>query len=123
MNETLYFTVNYHYENIPLFLRKSMCEWFMKNRNEVVAIFNKYIDSVNKEWKLTGEAYAFSDYIEDINPEYVKLIQNRIQPRIDLLNTKFTFFKYKIDEYGDIAAYIPFIKKSKLWVTLKTIES
>ena len=123
MNETLYCTVNYHYENIPRFLRKSMREWFMKNRSEVVAIFNKYIDSVNKEWKLTGEPCAFGDYIEDINPEYAKLIQNRIQPRIDLLNNKFAFFKYKIDEYGDIIAYIPFVKKSKLWITLNMIES
>lgn len=123
MKQTLYCTVEYHYENIPSFLHKTMREWFMKNRSDVVAIYNKYIDSVNKEWDLTGEPCSFGDYIEDINPKYVKLIQNRIQPQIDLINNRFMFFKYKIDEYGDIIAYIPFIKNSKLWITLKEIES
>ena len=123
MKQTLYYTVEYHYENVPSFLHKTMREWFMKNRSDVVAIYNKYIDSVNKEWDLTGEPSSFGDYIEDINPKYVKLIQNRIQPQIDLINNRFMFFKYKIDEYGDIIAYIPFIKNSKLWITLKEIES
>lgn len=123
MKQESYYTVEYHYENIPSFLHKIMREWFMKNRNDVADIYNKHIDSVNKEWNLTGEPSSFGDYIEDINPKYVKLIQNRIQPRIDLMNNKFTLFKYKIDEYGDIIAYIPFIKNSKLWITLKEIES
>lgn len=123
MNEELYCTVNYNYENVPKFLRKPMRKWFMKNRHEVVDIFNRYIDSVNKEWDLTGKPAAFGDYPEDINPEYVKLIHDRIQPRIDLINNKFIVFKYKIGEYGNIIACVPFIKDSKLWITLNMIES
>lgn len=62
-------------------------------------------------------AISFGDYLEDINPEYVKEIQKTIQPFINDINKKFIFFKFKIDQYGDIVGYIPFIKKSKLWMT------
>ena len=124
MNETLYCTVNYHYENIPRFVRESMSKWFIKNRHEVVSIYNNLINWVNQKWDTTDKPCSFGEYAEDINPEYVKLIQKLIQPSVDLwVNTKFRMFKYKIDEYGDIVAYIPFIKGSKLWITLNMIES
>ena len=93
---------------------------FMKNRHVVVEIFNKYIDKVNKEWDLTGEPAALGEYIEDINPKYVKFVQNRIQPFIDVANKHF-ICKYKIDEYGDLVGYLPFIKNSKLIISLKFI--
>lgn len=58
-----------------------------------------------------------------INPKYAKFVQDKIQPHIDLLNKNYALFKYKIDEYGDLVAYIPVIKNSKLWISLKEIES
>ena len=95
----------------------------MKNRSEVVAVYNELIDSINLEWRLTGKPTMLGEYIEDINPEYSKLIQNRVQPYVDAINKHFTIYKYRIDEHGDITAHITFIKNSKLWISLKELES
>ena len=122
MKEQL-FKVYYHYENIPEILRESMRVWFIYHRNEVVRIFNESIDGVNAEWKLSGEPYAYGEFLEDVNPNYIKLIQDKIQPLIDeSVNQKNKIFKFKIDEYGDIISYIPYITNSKLYVSLKPIE-
>lgn len=122
MKEQL-FKVYYHYENIPEILRESMRVWFIYHRNEVVRIFNESIDGVNAEWKLSGEPYAYGEFLEDVNTNYIKLIQDKIQPLIDeSVNQKNKIFKFKIDEYGDIISYIPYITDSKLYVSLKPIE-
>lgn len=118
-----YFKPCYHYKNIPYIMRKKMREWFMNNLNAVVDIFNESIDEVNNEWNLTGKPAAFGDCLEDINPEYTDFIKSRIQPKIDVYNRNFIMFRYEIDEYGDIVATIPFIRNSRLWTTLKEIES
>ncbi|MCM1090091.1 MAG: hypothetical protein NC413_04560 [Muribaculum sp.] len=121
--EEVYFKVFYHFEKVPRFMRKRMREEFMKNRSKVVRIYHEHIKAVNDEWALTGKEFAFGEYIEDINPEYSKLVYNRIQPFLDVANKSFPYCKYKIDQYCDIVGYLPFIKKSKLWITLKEIES
>ncbi|WP_290235355.1 MULTISPECIES: hypothetical protein [Bacteroides] len=121
--EEKYFKVFYHFEKVPRFMQKYMREEFMKHRSEVVRIFQEHIDGVNDEWTLTGKEFAFGEYIEDINPEYSKLVYDRIQPFIDVANKLFPYCKYKIDEYCDIVGYLPFIRKSKLWISLKEIES
>lgn len=113
--------VYFNYEHIPRFMTNRMGDWFIKNRHSVVKVFNNHIEEVNKKWELTGEPYSFGDYLEDINPEYIKEIQKTIQPFINDINKKFIFFKFKIDQYGDIVGYIPFIKKSKLWMTIKEL--
>ena len=94
--------VYFNYEHIPRFMTNRMSDWFIKNRHSVVKVFNNHIEEVNKKWELTGEPYSFGDYLEDINPEYVKEIQKTIQPFINV-------------------GYIPFIKKSKLWMTIKEL--
>ena len=121
--EERYFKVFYHFIRVPKFMRRRMKKEFMKNRNEVARIFREHIKAVNDEWNLTGKEFAFGEYIEDINPEYSKLVYDRIQPFIDVANKSFPYCKYKIDEYCDIIGYLPFIKKSKLWITLEEIES
>ncbi len=121
--EKIYFKVFYHFEKVPRFMRKRMKKEFMKNRNEVARIFREHIKAVNDEWNLTGKEFAFGEYTENINPEYSKLVYDRIQPFIDVANKLFPYCKYKIDEYCDIVGYLPFIKKSKLWITLEEIES
>lgn len=121
--EEKYFKVFYHFEKVPRFMQKYMREEFMKHRSEVVRIFQEHIDGVNDEWTITGKEFAFGEYIEDINPEYSKLVYDRIQPFIDVANKLFPYCKYKIDEYCDIVGYLPFIRKSKLWISLKEIES
>ena len=122
MKEQL-FKVYYHYENIPKFLRKSMCAWFMNHRNKVAKIFNENIDGVRSEWKLSGEPFSYGEFLEDVNPAYIKLVQNTIQPLIDdSINRKTMIFKFKIDEYGDIVGYIPFINNSKLYVSFEPVE-
>lgn len=119
----LLFTVTYHFENVPRFMQKIMQMEFMKHRNEIVGVFNDYIDEANKEWDLTGKPAAFGDYVEDINPEYVNCIKRRIQPKIDALNKQFPICKYRIDEIGDIVGYLPWIKNSKIYFTMKKVES
>lgn len=121
--EERYFKVYYHFNRVPKFMRRRMGEEFMKHRSEVVKIYREHIGAVNDEWNLTGKEFAFGEYIEDINPEYAKLVYDRIQPFIDVVNKHFTYYKFKIDEYCDIVGYLPFIKKSKLWITLEEIES
>lgn len=121
--EERYFKVFYHFIRVPKIMRRRMKEEFMKHRSEVVKIYREHIGAVNDEWNLTGKEFAFGEYIEDINPEYTKLVYDRIQPFIDVANKHFTYCKYKIDEFGDIVGYLPFIKKSKLWITLQEIES
>lgn len=116
-------TVQYHFEHVPRFMRKFVQKEFMKNRNEVVDIFNDHIDEVNKLWDLTGKPAAFSDHVKDINPEYVDHIKNYIQPAIDAVNKKFPICKYRIDDIGNIVGYIPIIRKSKIFFTIKEIES
>ena len=117
------FKAYYHYENIPKILRKSMRNWFMSHRSMVFEIFNENIDGVNSEWELSGEPFSFGEFIEDINPAYVKFMQSTIQPLIDdSINRKMMIFKFKIDEYGDLVGYIPFIKNSKLYITLEQVE-
>lgn len=122
MKEQL-FKCYYHYENIPKFLRKSMRNWFMSHRSEVVKIYNESIDGVNSEWELSGEPYSYGEFLEDVNPAYIKLMQNTMQPLIDgYVNQKMTIFKFKIDEYGDIVGYIPFINNSKMYISLEPVE-
>ena len=96
-HKTVYCEVFYHYERVPIIFRKLMRTKFMKNRNEVVDVYNEFIDSINDAWDLTGKTAFLGDYVEDINPEYGKLIQERIQPHVDILNKKFKFCKYRID--------------------------
>lgn len=122
-NEKLYVKVYFHFKNVPIYARKRAEKEFMKNRGEVVKIFNALITEVNNEWDQTGEPTMFGDYIEDINPKYAKLIQDRIQPYVDMVNEFFPYCKYRIDEYGDIIGFIPKYKNSKISITLKVLES
>lgn len=119
----LLFTVTYHFENVPRFMQKIMQMEFMKHRNEIVDVFNDCIDEVNEKWSLTGKPAAFGDYEEDINPEYVSYIRRHIQPKIDTLNKRFPICKYRIDEIGNIVGYLPWIKNSKIYFTMKEVES
>lgn len=123
MEYELLFEVTYHFTNIPIFMQKIMQTEFMNHRNEVVDIFNDHIDEVNKEWCLTGKPAAFGDYEEDINPEYVEFIKKRIQPAIDVANRYFPICKYRIDSIGDIVGYLPMVKDSKIYFTMKKIET
>lgn len=121
MKHKLLAEVHFHYENIPQFFENIIEKEFIKNRGEIVDIFNSQIDRVNDLFKKTGEPYAFGDYVEDINPRYVKLIKDTIQPKIDKANLKFLLCRYKIDDVGDIVGYVPFLPKSKIWFDMKII--
>lgn len=113
MDERKIYRVVYNYKNVPKILRKPMQKWFMKNREKFVTIFNNNIDVVNKNWK---QMHGSGKYMD---PKYVKYVKNSIQPKIDvLINRKSALFKCKIDDDGDMIAHIPFIKNSKLWITL-----
>lgn len=113
--------VEYIYENVPPILRNIMAKAYMRDRDKIVAIFNEHIAEVNSEWDLIGKPSAFGEYIEDINPEYVRFVITRIQPYIDQANKNFKLCKFKLDKYCDIVGYIPEIEGSKLSIRLSRI--
>lgn len=119
MEHNIYFKAEYHYENIPKCLQVFVSKKFMKHYNEVVDVFNNFIEEVNSEWEATGEVFAFGDYEEDINPNYIKAIKKHIQPNIDVINKRFYICKYKLGKYSEIVGYVPFLKNSEIWITLK----
>lgn len=121
---TEYYGINFHFESVPKMLQEKLSGIFMKYRNEVVEIFNRYIDKVNRDFDKTGKPCALGDFAEDLNPEYVEFINDRIQPHIDDFNDRYPFkyfMRFKLDECGDIVGYIPGIKDSKIWITLKEV--
>lgn len=122
MKQTRYYEVEFHYENIPRWLSKLVIDKFVQHRSEVVGIFNERINEANVSWKATEKPFAFGGYIEDINPEYVDHVKKRIQPAINAVNKRFYLCRYKLDQYGDIIGYVPFIPNSKVWITLKPLE-
>ncbi len=115
--DIVYFKVKYHYENVPKILRTKIPKIYFKGRNEVAHIFNDVICEVNDLWDKTGKPAAFGDCIEDINPEYTKFVNDAINPIIARkVNRKRWFLKFRLGEYSDVEAYIPFIKGSRIWV-------
>lgn len=113
--------VQYHYENVPSYLKGIMANAYMRDRDTIVNIFNEHISEVNSAWDSTGKPCAFGEYIEDINPEYVKFVNDRIQPYIDRANSAFHLCKFKLDEHCDIVGYIPQIEGSKLSISLRPL--
>ena len=113
--------VKYIYENVPSFLRGIMANAYMRDRDMITDIFNEHILEVNSEWDLTGKSAAFGDFIEDMNPEYVQFVNDRIQPYIDQANKRFKLCKFKLDEHCDIVGYLPHIEGSKLSIELRPI--
>lgn len=119
MENVIYVTIEGHFKHIPKCLQKIVQKHYVAHHNEIAEVFNAHIEQVNSIWKATGKPFAFGDHVEDINPEYVNCIRSHIQPFIDVVNKRFYLCKYKIDNYGDIIGYVPFLPKSKFWVTLK----
>lgn len=113
--------VEYVYENVPSILRNIMANAYMRDRDKITAIFNERIDEVNSEWDLIGKPAAFGEYIEDMNPEYIQFVNERVQPYIDQANKSFKLCKFKLDEYCDIVGYIPEIEGSKLSIRISPI--
>lgn len=118
MEHEVYATATYHLVNIPKFLRDIVQKSYEKHYNEVVNLFNEHIDMANKIWDMTEEPFAFGDKSEDLNPQYVYCIQRHIQPYIDVFNRRLLFCRYRLGEYAEITGYVPFIPKSKIWMTL-----
>lgn len=122
--ETVLFKMRFHMENIPKLLQEGAKKEFLKARNACAPIFNDMIGGVNKEWDHTGKPAAFGPNYEDINPEYVEFISERIQPRFDeaarrlWLRVWITF-----DKYGDLIGYIPQLRDSKIWVDFEPYKS
>lgn len=118
--EVLYKAI-FHYKNIPEYMQKEVTKMFMKHRNEVVKIFSDHIDKINEKWTLTGKPWAFGDYVEDINPEYVDFIRSELKPYLDAFNKKM-ILKYCIGDVGDIEGYLPWLKGSNIYITLKEVK-
>lgn len=120
---TGYYRVNYHYEGVPKVLQELTANEFMKNRNMAVEIFNEHIDEVNRQWDTLEKQMSFGDYLDDINPEYTRFINESIQPYIDRLNkTLPSFCKYKLGEYANIEGYLPSVPGSRIWITVSEVK-
>lgn len=119
--EDTYFKVFYNYQNVPKFIRKPMRKWYMKNRHDAIEIYHENIDLINDIWGSTGKKFAFGEYLEDLNPDYTFFVKVNMEAYLTELNKKFRWFKYEIDEYGDIVGTIPMIKGSRLRITLEKV--
>lgn len=122
--EEIIVTVQFHFTNIPVFLQEIVKNNFMKHRSEAVEIFNSLIERINKEWDRTGKSALINDNIDSMNPEYAKFVKDRIQPSLDELNKKLVICRYLVDEenYCDLVGYVPGIKNSKIYITIKEVE-
>lgn len=122
--DTLMYKMYFHMENVPKLFQEGAKKEFLKARNACAPIFNDMIGDVNKEWDLTGKPASFGSHYEDINPEYVEFISERIQPHFDeaarrlWLRVWITF-----DKYGDLIGYMPQVRDSKIWVDFKPYET
>lgn len=122
MEYCVYFKAEYRYTNIPKFLQELVARKYMENRCKVVELFNSKIDEVNEHYESTGKPFAFGEYEEDINPEYVACIRKYIQPLFDEANKHFYVCRYMLGEYGQIIGYVPFIRNSKIELFLKPLD-
>lgn len=112
--------VQFFHENIPTVAEKMVDTLFMRYRNEAVDIFNDYIEEVNNEWDKHGKPSMLGEHAEDINPEYVKLIVDRIQPIIDAkVNKSNRWVHIYISQYGDLEGRLNGNVNTRIWIRLK----
>lgn len=82
---------------------------FMDHYNDAVDIFNSKIGDINEAWDKTGKEASFGDYAEDVNPEYVDFIRERIKDDLDELNNRLEHeehfpMDYMVDDEGCMGA-------------------
>lgn len=121
--ETVIYKMYFHMENVPKLFQEGAKKEFLKARNVCAPIFNDMIGDVNKEWGRTGKPATFGPNYEDINPEYVEFISERIQPRFDEVAQRLWLRVWiTFDKYGDLIGYMPQVRDSKIWVDFKPCE-
>lgn len=117
------YRAKFSYDRVPVLIQRYAAYRFMKLRRLAVEPYNALISKVNGEWDKTGKPYAFGDYVEDINPEYVCFVQDHIQHVIDKdVNRESGLVKVFIDQYGDLCGRIDCIKGSKITLSLEPIN-
>ncbi len=120
MNMEDLYKAEFKFENIRGIFQPLIENLFMEHRSRAVELFNANIDRVNSDWEKTGKPFAYGEYFEDVNPEYVKAIKDAIQPIFDReLNPKL-LVRYEIDEYGDIIGRVG--HTGKITLTLKKVS-
>ena len=107
----------------------------LKENSKVLIDFTKeaspLVEELIKEGKKVGAIMSLDMYdsklaclLADTNTaERIELIKKRIQPAIDVANRHFPICKYRIDSIGNIVGYLPMVKKSKIYFTMKEIET
>lgn len=115
---TMKFNVEVHYEGVPKFAIHPMLDsLYIEARNEAAVVFNEHISTVNDEWDETGKPASFGRHLEDVNPEYIAFIRERIQPEIDKVIDG-SSIGIRIGDTGDLEGYIRDFPKSKIYATL-----
>lgn len=116
-------TVNYHYENVPMWIRPIIKGGiFMDRRHLAVKAIDGLYEKINKEWDKTGKPTSFGSYLEDINPEYEAFINEHVQPVLDEKLNRGRVFRMISGKYGDLEMTIFGLKNSRIWIDLTPIN-
>lgn len=117
------YQVIFHYEGIPEALGDLCASIYVTMRNRACEISSEMLGKINEEWDKTGKPAAFGRYAEDVNPEYIQFIRDRMQPVIDkTVNKESGILRIVINDVGDFDGEIIGMKNSKIYVTLKPID-
>ena len=130
MENNLY-TIEWHYDGIEnykmlnrVMFKSRLQELFVEGYNECCHLFNEHIDNINKEWDKLDKPCAFGEYIEDINPEYVNFIRERLHQRFINLNVDQMInhnspLEFYIDDHGGISARLRAFPDVKMYFTMR----
>lgn len=126
-----YYKAHVHIENIEKYdtlnndtFKDAVKGVFLAYRNTYADLFNSKIEEINKAWDKVGEPASYGDYIEDINPNYVNIMVEKVQPLFDEMNEKLRLpILFYVNEYGDIGARLNIIKDVTMYMTLEEVNA
>lgn len=126
--------VCYHFDNLedyPILnneeFKEDASNVYMDYRNIFADIFNAKIDGINKAWDKLGLPSSFGDYAEDINPEYVKFIREKLDDEFKEANDRIYEedgcpMEFYLDDYSDIRGRIRGIDKLSIWISIRPVQ-
>lgn len=115
--DTVMYKLRFHIFGVPELEKGRVKSTYMKQYNIAEKIFNDNIGWINEEWDKTGKKASFGEFLEDVNPEYVEFIAERINKLMESACQKSDpYLICKIGEYGAIEGYLPSVKDSRVYV-------
>lgn len=114
------YIVKFHFENIPLEMRKDFAERFVYWRELAVAATDQLFEELNDKWEKTGKEFSLGPYMEDLNPEYVEFMISKLQPVVDEKVNRFSGeCRIAFSKWMELEMTITTIKGSRVWVTIE----